>query len=136
MTRLLAASICAVLLVPAAFAEKKADATRSAAKPDAKPAKPAEKASEVAARHVKVGVTEAGFEPAEIAAKPNEALVLDVTRVTDETCATAIVIKDQGVNVKLPLNKEVEVPVKAGAAGRVAFACPMNMVQGAIVVKE
>ena len=88
------------------------------------------------ARHVKVGVTEAGFEPAEIIARSGEQLVLDITRVTEETCATAIVIPSQKVKVELPLNKEVQVPVSAGAAGRIAFACPMNMITGAIVVKE
>jgi len=87
-------------------------------------------------RHVKVGVTEAGFEPSEIEAKTGENLILDITRVTDETCATAIVIPDQKAKVELPLNKEVQVPVKAGKAGRIAFACPMNMVTGAIVVKD
>jgi plastocyanin domain-containing protein len=87
-------------------------------------------------RHVKVGVTEAGFEPSEIQAKTGENLVLDITRVTDETCATAIVIPDQKLKVELPLNKEVQVAVKAGKAGRIAFACPMNMITGAIVVKD
>ncbi|MBS2028822.1 MAG: cupredoxin domain-containing protein [Deltaproteobacteria bacterium] len=112
-------------------AEKAADSKQAAKPADAKPAaKPAD------ARHVKVGVTEAGFEPSEIRAKNGESLVLDITRVTDETCATAIVIPDQKVRVELPLNKEVAVPVKASKVGRIAFACPMNMVTGAVVVTE
>lgn len=108
---------------PAPAAERPA-----AASAEAKPAP--------AARHVKVGVTEAGFEPNEIAAKAGEKLVLDITRVTDDTCATAIVIPDQKIKVELPLNKEVQVPVDAGKAGRIAFACPMNMITGAIVVTQ
>jgi plastocyanin domain-containing protein len=112
------------------FAEKKK--TEPAGKSPAASTAPATPA----ARHIKVGVTEAGFEPNEIEAKAGENLVLDITRVTDETCATAIVIPDQKLKQDLPLNKEVQVPVKAGKAGRIAFACPMNMVTGAIVVKD
>jgi plastocyanin domain-containing protein len=115
---------------------------------DAKPAPKAEAAPAVKAepvksepvksepRHVKVGVTQAGFEPAEISAKPNEALVLDITRVFADTCATEIVFKDLGIKQDLPMNQEVHVPVQAGKAGRIAFACAMNMIGGAIVVKE
>jgi len=102
---------------------------------DAKSAKAAAK-PEAPARHIKVGVTEAGFEPNEIQAKSGENIVLDITRVTDETCATAIVIPDQKIRVDLPLNKEVAVPVKASKVGRIAFACPMNMITGALVVTE
>jgi plastocyanin domain-containing protein len=124
-----------LLVVPGsalAKGKKPAASAPAASKPVA--AAPVVKALE--GRHVKVGVTEAGFEPAEIAAHSGEQLVLDITRVTDETCATAIVIPAQKVKVELPLNKEVQVPVSAGTAGRVAFACPMNMITGAIVVKE
>ena len=122
-----------VLIVGLGASSAHAEKPKAAAKPaEVKPA--AAKPAEAPARHVKVGVTEAGFEPSEIAAKVGENLVLDITRVTDETCATAIVIPDQKVKAELPLNKEVQVPVKVGAAGRVAFACPMNMITGAVVV--
>jgi plastocyanin domain-containing protein len=103
--------------------------------PKAKPAAAKEPAAKPAARHVKVGVTEAGFEPNEIAAKPNETVVLDITRVTEETCATAIVVPDQQIKEKLPMNQEVAVTIHAPASGKVAFACPMNMITGAVVVK-
>jgi plastocyanin domain-containing protein len=89
-----------------------------------------------APRHIKVGVTEAGFEPKEIEVKPNETVVLDIMRVTEETCATAIVVPDQKVKQDLPMNQEVQVTLHAGPNGRVAFACPMNMITGALVVKE
>lgn len=117
-------------------AEPRPDPVASAAKPAAEvaPIPPTAKAGDT--RHVKVGVTEAGFEPSQIEAKTGENIILDITRVTDETCATAIVIPDEKVKVELPLDKEVQVPVKAGKAGRIAFACPMNMITGAIVVKD
>lgn len=134
------ARLLASLLLTAALAPRTAgaSATRPATMtvPKAGAATPAAAPKAPEARHVKVGVTEAGFEPAEISAKSGEHLVLEITRVTDETCATAIVIPSQKVKVALPLNTPVEVPVTAGAAGRVAFACPMNMITGAIVVKE
>ena len=121
-----------VLLASTAWAD-------SAPMPPAKKPKPAAAQSAPAkseARHIKVGVTQAGFEPAEIVAKPNEALVLDITRVFADTCATEIVFKDLGIKQELPMNQEVHVPVQAGKAGRIAFACAMNMIGGAIVVKE
>lgn len=132
MTARLPASLLALALlapVPALAKGKKPAA------PPAPPSAPSP-AKVPQARHVKLGVTEAGFEPSEISAKAGEQLVLDITRVTEETCATAIVIPSQKVKVELPLNKEVQVPVAAGPAGRVAFACPMNMITGAIVVNE
>jgi plastocyanin domain-containing protein len=86
-------------------------------------------------RHIKIGVTEAGFEPSEIEVKPGETVVLDVTRVTEQTCATAIVVADQNIRQDLPMNIEVPVTVHAGKTGRVGFACPMNMITGALVVK-
>ena len=135
IARLLVLALAAVVLAAPGSALAKGKKAAVAA-PVAKPAVAPPLAKAPEARHVKVGVTEAGFEPAEISARSGEQLVLDITRLTEETCATAIVIPAQKVKVELPLNKEVQVPVSAGSAGRVAFACPMNMITGAIVVKE
>ena len=124
------------LLIAGCVAKAKAVEPKPAQPAAAKPAVPLPPVKPGTVRHVKVGVTEAGFEPNEIQARTGETVVLDITRITEETCATAIVVPDQKLKVELPLNKEVQVPIKAGKAGRIAFACPMNMITGAIVVKD
>jgi plastocyanin domain-containing protein len=87
-------------------------------------------------RHVKVVVTEKGFEPSQIDAKAGEKLVLDVTRTTDSTCAKRILVPDQKVDVEMPLNQPVEVAVDASKPGTIRFGCQMGlMMHGDIVVK-
>jgi plastocyanin domain-containing protein len=101
-------------------------ATASAADP-----KPAAKAS----RSVAVTVTEDGWVPDKIPVKAGETVDLVITRKTDRTCATEIVIKDLGVNVPLPLNKAVTVTVTPKKAGQVKYACGMDMISGFLVVQ-
>ncbi|MGH7682394.1 MAG: cupredoxin domain-containing protein [Candidatus Eiseniibacteriota bacterium] len=83
-------------------------------------------------REIKVSVTEKGFEPSEIHVKRGETVVLEITRQTDITCATEVVIGDGGTPTPLPLNKAVLVPI-----GRVnattKFACGMNMYTGTVI---
>ena len=59
---------------------------------------------------------------------------LVVTRTTERTCATAIVVKDLGVNQDLPLGKPVTVAIRAETAGKLRYACPHDMIAGTIVV--
>lgn len=92
------------------------------------------KAASQKARTIEVLVTSDGFVPAEIRVKQGEKVALVVTRKTERTCATAIVIKDQGVNQDLPLNKPVTVAVKADKKGKLHYACPHDMISGNIVV--
>lgn len=83
---------------------------------------------------VDVVVTGEGFVPARIHAKKGEKLRLVVTRKTDRTCATEIVIKEAGVNQKLPLDKPVVVELTPKKAGKLRYACGMDMIAGEIVV--
>src|SRR5512144_562336 len=79
----------------------------------AKPSASQEKAAQV----VELAVTGKGFEPAAVRVKAGRPVKLVVTRRTERTCATEIVVKDYGVNQPLPLNQPVEVtftPKKAG----------------------
>lgn len=85
-------------------------------------------------RTVHMEVTEDGFVPAKILAKKGEKLHLVITRKTDRTCATEIVIKDQGIDKKLPLNKPVTVVVTPRKSGELRYACGMNMISGTIFV--
>jgi plastocyanin domain-containing protein len=84
---------------------------------------------------VEVTVDGAGFHPDRIAAKAGEPITLALTRTTDETCGTEIVIASLGIEQKLPLNERVEVTVTPGEKGEIAFACGMDMLKGAIVVE-
>ncbi len=76
-----------------------------------------------------------GFVPAEVKIKKGEKVNLVVTRKTDKTCATALVMKEKGIDVDLPLNKPVSVALKADKHGELKYACPMDMITGKIIVE-
>jgi len=86
-------------------------------------------------RVIQMTVTEDGFVPAEITVKKGEPLKLVITRKTKRTCATEIVIKDYGIDTKLPLDQAVEVSFTPTRAGKVKYACGMDMITGNLVVQ-
>jgi len=79
-------------------------------------------------------VTAKGFEPPRIDAAPGQAITLRITRKVAETCADAVDVEGDPVRHMLPLEVPVDIKVKAPPSGQLAFACPMKMVNGAIVV--
>src|SRR5438477_504001 len=79
-------------------------------------------------------VTEKGFEPDRIQVKTGQQVTLRFTRKVAQTCADAVDVQGDPVRHMLPLNAPVEVKVTAPKSGELAFACPMNMYRGAIVV--
>ncbi len=83
---------------------------------------------------IEIAVTSDGFVPASIKVKHDQPVKLVVTRKTDRTCATEIVIKDQGINQRLPLNQPVVVEFTPKRAGQLRYACGMDMIAGVIVV--
>ncbi|MCA1829792.1 MAG: cupredoxin domain-containing protein [Myxococcales bacterium] len=83
---------------------------------------------------VDISVTEKGFEPARVDAAPGAPLTLRFTRKIKETCADAVDVEGDPVRHMLPVDVPVEIKVKAPPSGELAFACPMKMVNGAIVV--
>jgi plastocyanin domain-containing protein len=85
-------------------------------------------------RTVEMQVTEDGFVPSKIKANKGEKLRLVITRKTNRTCATEIVIKEAGVNTKLPLDKTVTVEVTPKKSGELKYACGMDMITGVIFV--
>ncbi len=91
--------------------------------------------AEEKARKIEMIVTEDGFVPDKVAAKKGEPLQLVVTRKTDKTCATEIVIKDYGIEKKLPLEKPVTISFTPRKTGQVRYACGMDMVAGVILVE-
>lgn len=67
--------------------------------------------------------------------KAGQPVTLVVTRKTEQTCATDIVLKDFGIKQALPLDKPVEVSFTPTKAGTVRFACAMDMITGTLKVE-
>lgn len=83
---------------------------------------------------VDVSVTGKGFEPDRVNVAPRASVTLRFTRKVKDTCADAVDVEGDPVRHMLPLGVPVDVKVKAPPSGVLAFACPMKMVNGAIVV--
>jgi plastocyanin domain-containing protein len=86
-------------------------------------------------RTIEMQVTKAGFVPDKLQVKKGQPLKLVITRTTERTCATEIVIKELGINQPLPLNKAVTVQFTPAKAGTLRYACAMDMIAGTIVVQ-
>jgi plastocyanin domain-containing protein len=106
-----------------------------AASTPAAPAVPAATAPVQGAQVVHLTVTGDGFVPALVVVKAGTPVTLIVTRKTDRTCATEIVMKDFGVNAPLPLDKAVSVTVTPKGPGAYRFACGMDMIAGTLQVQ-
>ena len=81
-----------------------------------------------------IAVTEKGFEPDRIEIVPGQQVTLRFTRKVAQTCADAVQVQGDPVRHMLPLNTPVDVKVTAPSSGQLAFACPMDMFRGTIVV--
>lgn len=80
-------------------------------------------------------VTEEGFIPGTLNVKPGAAVILNVTRKTNSTCATQIKVPSKNIQQDLPLNKVVKINLGKLEKGEVKFSCGMDMVTGVIFVK-
>jgi plastocyanin domain-containing protein len=87
-------------------------------------------------RVVPMEVTADGFVPANVSLKANEPVILRVTRRTDETCATELLIDGTDINVKLPLNAAVDVAWTPTKTGSVKFGCAMDKMVGGLLLVE
>jgi plastocyanin domain-containing protein len=84
---------------------------------------------------VKITVGRNGYEPWRVEARRGVPLVLEVTRTTDETCATEVVLPEYGIDVKLPLGKPVTITFTPTRTGELRYSCAMKMFQGVIDVR-
>lgn len=84
---------------------------------------------------VRITVTKNGYEPWRVEARAGVPLTLVVTRVSDETCATELVLPEHGIDQKLPLNEPVTITFTPARSGTLRYACAMRMFQGEIVVR-
>ena len=85
-------------------------------------------------RVVELTVTGNGFEPSKVKVRKGEKVRLVVTRKTQRTCATEIVIKDAGINTPLPLDKAVAVEFTPTKTGELRYTCGMGMIGGTLFV--
>jgi plastocyanin domain-containing protein len=88
------------------------------------------------ARSIALKVTSDGFMPDSIPLKANQPVKFVVTRTTDETCATDLLIDGTDVKVALPLNTPVEIAWTPTKAGKVKFGCAMDMMVSGVLLVE
>jgi len=84
---------------------------------------------------IEVSVTPDGWVPNRIRVKAGEKVKLVITRKTEQTCATEIVIKELGVDTKLPLNQPVTVEFTPKKSGVLKYTCAMDMISGTLIVQ-
>lgn len=119
-----------------------------AATPGKKPAEKAPAAKEVpkaeapkaeaakAPRVIELSVTERGFEPSPVNVKKGEPLKLVVTRKTDQTCATELLMPEYKIEKALPLNKPVEIAFTPEKSGQLKYGCAMGMMLSGMILVE
>jgi plastocyanin domain-containing protein len=89
-----------------------------------------------AGQKVEMKVTEKGFEPENLTVKKGQPVTLVITRTTDKTCATEIVIDEYGIKTTLPLNEAVEVSFTPKKAGKLTYGCAMGKMIGGVLTVQ
>lgn len=97
---------------------------------------PVETAKPATSKTVVMAVTDEGFVPSNVTLKANEPVTLIITRKTEETCATEILIDGTDIKKELPLNQPVEVAWTPTKAGAVKFGCAMDKMIGGVLLVE
>jgi len=83
-----------------------------------------------------LSVTDNGFEPDRAKVQGGVPLTLEITRKTDATCATAIVLPDYGIQKELPLNQTVAITFTPKKQGELHYGCAHGqMIAGVLVVE-
>jgi plastocyanin len=86
-------------------------------------------------RVVELSVTEKGYEPSPVNLKKGEPVKLVVTRKTEQTCATEVVMDGYDINTPLPLNQPVEIAFTPKESGKLVYGCAMGkMISGVFMV--
>ncbi|RKG87732.1 cupredoxin domain-containing protein [Corallococcus terminator] len=119
-----------------AGASQQACTQDSAAKAPAAPAAVEVGKRENGVHVVELAVTEKGYEPSPVQLKKGEPVKLVVTRKTDMTCATELVMDEYKIDTKLPLNTPVEIAFTPSQSGTLRYGCAMGkMIAGTFVVE-
>jgi Cu+-exporting ATPase len=83
----------------------------------------------------KVVVGEEGYQPARITLRRGVPARITFLRTTDRTCGTEVVFPVLDIRRALPLNQPVTIELTPARTEEIAFACGMNMLHGAVVVR-
>lgn len=119
-----------------AAAEKPAPAAEAVKPTEAAPAAPEAQRGPDGVRTVTLTVTEKGYEPSPITLKKDEPVKLVVTRTTEQTCATEVVMEEYNINTPLPLNTPVEIAFTPSKSGELRYGCAMGkMISGVFMVE-
>ena len=86
------------------------------------------------ARSLPVTVSDLGYEPNTLEAKPKETVVVAFTRTSKSECGRYVQVEGTDTQAELPLNETVNIPIEMPESGEVTFACGMNMMHGIIKV--
>jgi plastocyanin domain-containing protein len=130
----LAAAAAFAIATPAAAADEHGHGAMHDQKSAAAAAGIAEGTLKDGVRTVEMQVTEDGFVPSKVKANKGEKLRLVVTRKTDRTCATEIVVQGEGIEKKLPLGKAVTVEFTPKKSGEIKYACGMGHITGVVFI--
>jgi len=85
---------------------------------------------------VKLTVSDRGYEPKSVEVPAGVPLRLEITRKTDDECVGTIQSEALAIPATvLSTEKPTVIELPAQKAGEYAFACPMAMVEGKLVVK-
>lgn len=84
-------------------------------------------------KKISVTVTEAGFSPNSINVKPGTEVTLNVTRITDQTCSTEILVPSKNIKKSLPLNQKIAVDLGIVEKGTIKFGCAMNLMDSGMI---
>ncbi len=76
-----------------------------------------------------------GFNPNVITVNIGQTLIMEFTRITDDTCATKVVFPELGITKDLVLNNTVEISIPTDRARTLTYQCSMGMFKSSIVVK-
>ena len=85
---------------------------------------------------VELSVTELGFEPSPVRVHAGKPITLVVTRQTDKTCATELVVPEAGVKVALPLHVPVTISFSPHRTGVLRYGCGMQMMVHGVLLIE
>jgi len=84
---------------------------------------------------ITIVVTENGFEPKTVTVPAGKPVTLVVTRQTDKTCATDLVMPAENIDKPLPLGQAVEITFTPDKPGELTYSCKMEMYKGTVIVK-
>ncbi len=108
----------------------KDSAPSASAAPSAPVGKPGEP------RTIALTITEKGYEPSPITLQQGQPVKLVLTRTTEQTCATEIVLDEYNINTPVPLNQPVEVAFTPTKTGKLVYGCAMGkMISGVFMVE-